>query len=97
MALSIQIQSFIISFFYGFLVSYLINLCYRLLFHSKKVFQIIFTFFFNFLVCLCYFFLLYLINGGVVHLYFLGLFLLGIFVGNLFSRRARRIFLEKRE
>jgi len=95
MTLSIQIQSFIVSFFYGFLVSYLINLCYRFLFLSKKTFQIIFTFFLSFSICLFYFFILYIINGGVVHLYFLILVLLGTLIGNLFSRKARRLFLKK--
>lgn len=95
MALSVQIQSFIVSFFYGFLVSYLMNLCYRFLFLSKKTFQMIFTFLFSFFICLFYFFLLYLINGGVVHLYFLILVILGTFIGNLFSRKARRVFFKK--
>ena len=90
MELSVQIQSFLASFFYGFLLSYLINLCYHGLFLSKKSFQIPFTFFFCFSVCISYFFLLYLINGGVVHFYFLVLVGIGIVVGNFFSRKARR-------
>lgn len=92
MELSVQIQSFVVSFIYGFLLSYLINLCYTGLFLSKKFFRVPFTFFFCFSVCILYFYFLYLINGGVVHFYFLALVAIGIFVGNLFSRKARKVF-----
>ena len=95
MELGVQIQSFIVSFFYGFLLSYLINLCYRGLFLSKKIFRIPFTFFFSISVWLLYFFLLYLINGGVLHIYFLLLVFIGWAIGNLFSRKARRVFLRE--
>lgn len=96
MSLTVQIQSFIVSFFYGFILSYFINLCYSWLFLSKRIFRIIFNFLFCISSLLLYFYFLYLINGGVVHIYFLILFLCGILIGNIFSRRSR-IFKKKKE
>lgn len=90
MELSIQFQSLIVSLVYGILLSYLIKICYRWLFLSKKVFQIPFTLFFGICICLVYFYLLYWVNGGIVHLYFLFLVIVGWFLGNSISNSSRK-------
>lgn len=90
MELSIQFQSLVVSFIYGILLSYLIKICYRWLFLSKKAFRIPFTLFFGVCICLVYFYLLYWVNGGIVHLYFLFLVVLGCILGIFISNGSRR-------
>ncbi len=85
MELSVQLQSMVVSFSYGILLSYLLRLFYSWLFLSKKVFRIIFTFLFCFTICIFYFYCLYLINGGVIHFYFLFLLGFGVWLGTRFA------------
>ena len=82
MELPVQIKSIIMSFLYGILYSVNFNLFYNLLFTKYKMINIITNFFFNIISFGIYFLLLYIINQGVVHLYFLVSFLLGFLIYN---------------
>lgn len=89
MELSVQIQSLVFSFVYGFIVSYVINLCYHHLFYGKLVYQIIWNFVVVVGVCLLYFISMKAINNVVLHPYFYLLVLIGYLVGNIFSFKIR--------
>ena len=91
MTLGVQIQSFIFSFVFGFLFSYGLNLLYKRLFTGKIIFQIIWNFLFVVGSCLIYFYFMKIINHASIHIYFLGMTLIGYLVGNLFSSRVRKI------
>ena len=71
MSLLVQIQSFSISFLYGIFLSFMFNLLYNFLFTKYLVINIINNLFFSFVAFGIYFFLLYLVNNGIVHIYFL--------------------------
>jgi len=91
MNLGVQIQSFIFSFVFGFLFSYGLNFLYKRLFTGKIIFKIIWNFFFVVGSCLIYFYFIIIINHASIHIYFLGMALIGYLVGNLFSSRVRKI------
>ena len=90
MSLEVQIQSLIYSFVFGIFFSYTINLNYRYLFSSTKVFKIIINFLFILVHVLLYFILLKMINSGVLHIYFLLVMLIGVLFGHYYSKRLRK-------
>lgn len=71
MSLLVQMQSLSISFLYGIFLSLTFNLLYNFLFTKYLIINIISNLFFSFVVFGIYFFLLYLVNNGIVHIYFL--------------------------
>ena len=71
MELLVQIQSFSVSFLYGIFLSLIFNLFYNFLFTKYIIINIITNLFFSFVVFGLYFLFLYLVNNGVVHIYFL--------------------------
>ena len=81
MSLKVQILSFIFSFVYGLLFSGLVKINYNVLFLAKKKIQIIGNFLFLLDMALCYFLIIRYINDGILHIYFLILFLFGWYVG----------------
>lgn len=80
MELSIQIYSFVVSFVFGGLFYFLLDLFNKLIIKFKLVLKIIFSFFFIMLMSFLYFVILLYVNNGVVHIYFL----LSILVGYIF-------------
>ena len=90
MNLEVQIQTLISSFVFGYLFAFIFNLLYQKLFLSKKIYKIIYNIILVYSCVILYFLMLYLINGGVLHLYFLFTLLGGYAVGNIFSRKLRR-------
>jgi len=90
MSLEVQIQSLIYSFVFGVFFSYTVNLNYRYLFSSKKVFKIIMNLLFVLVHVLLYFILLRKINSGVLHIYFLLMIIFGFLFGNYYSRKIRK-------
>lgn len=89
MELEIQIQSLALSFFYGLFISLIFNLLYFLFFHENKLIKITLTFIFIFLIISLYFYLLFIINGGIVNFYFIIFSIIGFYIGNLKVRRIR--------
>ena len=72
MILDLQIKSFVLSFLYGIFFAFMFNLLYNFLFTKYKVFNIISNIMFSILLFGFYFLLLFNINEGVIHMYFLG-------------------------
>ena len=90
MNLKIQVFSFVFSFFYGILFSFLMNLHYQYLFHKCKVFKVVFTLLFLLDMALLYFLLLRIINGGIIHIYFYLLLFLGFYVSFPILKKIRK-------
>lgn len=76
----IQLLSFLFSFLFGILFSIMSKMHYDLVYRLKKWLQYIFTFLFILDVSLFYILILYYINHGVVHLYFIALTFVGYYV-----------------
>ncbi|MDD6223523.1 MAG: hypothetical protein PUB18_00795 [bacterium] len=90
MELSVQIQSFVVSFVFGFLFSYVVNIFYQYLFKGKICVQIFWNFVLVLGSSLLYFYILKVINHAVIHLYFLAMVVIGYLCGNLFSYKVRK-------
>ena len=91
MSLQVQILSFIASFLFGVLFAFLVNFHYELLFSKKKWFQIVMNFIFVIDMALLYFLVLKWLNGGIVHLYFYGVILLGFLTSYSRTKKVRGI------
>jgi len=71
MSLIIQIQSIAVSFLFGIVFSVIYNILYFILYTKYWFINLISNLLFSFIMFGLYFYLLLLINNGVVHLYFL--------------------------
>lgn len=96
MNLDTQIMSLLFSFGYGIVVSYLFNLNYNFIYKSSILYKIVINFLFCVNLGLIYFLLIKCINNGIVHIYFILMFLLGF---SLFVKRYKflREFLKVKE
>jgi len=77
MELSTQLLSLIFSFAYGIVVSYLFNLNYNFIYKTSFLYKIVINILFCVNLGLIYFLLIKVINLGVIHIYFVLMFLLG--------------------
>ena len=77
MDLSTQIMSLIFYFSYGVLVSYLYNLNYNFIYKTSILYKVVINILFCINLGLVYFLLMKVINHGVVHIYFILMFILG--------------------
>ena len=82
MSLIVQIKSIALSFGYGIVFSLIYNLSYFLLYTKYKLVNIISNIFFSIIVFGVYFFLLYIVNDGCIHPYFLLAFFSSFFLYN---------------
>ena len=80
MDISLQLLSFIFSFSYGIIISYLVNLCYNFLYKTRIIYRIFINILFSINLSLIYFLLIKVINNGVIHIYFIFTLLLGYFL-----------------
>lgn len=90
MSLTVQLQSFFVSFLYGIFFALCFNLSYKYLFIKKKIAKVILNFLFNLNMCLFYFLILKKINYGVLHFYFFVLLYLGFLLGNKLTKKLRK-------
>lgn len=84
MDLDTQIMSLIFSFAYGIIVSYVFNLNYNFIYNTSILYKIVINILFSINLGLIYFLLMKVINHGVIHIYFVLVFLLGF---SLFVKR----------
>ncbi len=89
MTLLVQIQSLTFNFLYGIFSSFMFNLLYHLLFTNSMVLNIITNLFFLFTMSSLYFYFLFQINFGIIHIYYFLLFGLGFFCYNFLFKKIR--------
>ena len=77
----LQILCIIISFIYGIVISigYRFN---KKLNTSNFIWQLIFSILYSFIVVLLYIIIIYKINGGIFHIYFIFALIIGYFMSN---------------
>ena len=88
MSLKVQVISFIFSFLYGCILFILFRLQKRVLFSRNKKKRVILSFIFCISISIVYFILIYFINNGVLHLYFLLLIIFGFLVTHNFLKKC---------
>lgn len=105
MELSTQLMSLIFSFAYGILVSYLFNINYNFIYKSSILYKVVINILFCINLGLIYFLLIKVINHGVIHIYFLFMFLLGFcifvkkydFLRNIIKVKESVVIIKKRK
>jgi len=71
MTLKIQIISFLFSIFYGLFIHVIYNISYKYLYCQKKIFSFLNSFIFTLDIVLIYFKIFYIINNGIINIYFI--------------------------
>lgn len=92
MNLDTQIATLVISFLYGMVFSFLVNVNYKYLYHNKVLPRILFTFMFIFANVLIYFIILRKINQAILHPYSLGMILVGFCLEHYLRHLVVRLF-----
>ena len=96
MNLIIQIESICMSFLFGIFFSLIYNLLYFLLYTKYMIINIITNLFFSLVTFGVYFILLYIVNSGQIHVYFLIIMFLSFYLYNKIFVKLR-VKLLKRE
>lgn len=82
MNLIVQIQSLAASFLYGIVFSFSFNIMYAFLFSKYRLLNVFTNICFSLLIFGVYYIILYLINGGIIHIYFLILLFASFYLYN---------------
>lgn len=89
MSLAIQIQTIAYTFLFGIYIALLFNLLYRVLFTKSIFLNLISNFLFVIFNSILYFYILFLIDSGRIHIYLLFVFLISFFLYNLLFKKIR--------
>lgn len=93
---NMQLISFLISFIYGIIFYYLTIFNFRLIRDLKIYLQHIITFIYVLDMIIIYIILLYHLNKGYFHIYFIGTVFMGYFVGFITNKRIfSKIYVNK--
>ena len=87
MSSNIQLISIFISFLYGIIFYYLTYLNFKLIDILKVIYKHIITFIFVLDIAIIYMLILYKLNNGYFHIYFIFMAIFGFFVGYLFHKK----------
>lgn len=83
----IQLVCLIFSFFYGMFISYFNDFHYNLIKNKIFLFKIVSSILYVYFISLLYVYILYRINYGIIHIYFVILLLLGFFISGVKKRK----------
>jgi len=88
MELKIQIISLFVSFLFGIFLFVMVKINYKYLFSVKNnKLKVLFNFIFCLDLSLLYFLILYFLNNGTLHMYFLLLIIFGFLLSYNFSKK----------
>ena len=84
---TMQLISFIVSFFYGVIFYYLSLFNFKIIEGLKKYLQNIITFIFVIDIIIIYIIIIYNLNKGYFHIYFIFTVFIGFFVGIFINKK----------
>lgn len=87
----LQLISFIFSFLFGIFFYFTSLLNYKLIKKQSSFFKYVITTIYIFNISFIYILLMYKINYGIIHLYFLFLLFFGFLFGWIYSKKLRKI------
>ena len=90
MNLEIQIQTIFVSVILGMFSSLVFNVFYRLLYSKYIITKILSNLIYSLTIFTLFFYVLFIVNNGVVHIYFILLFIIGFIIGNLNLKKIRK-------
>lgn len=88
MGLKEQLLSFLFSFLYGFVVIFAYKISYKYLYFGKNIYKFLNSLLFMIDLSLIYFKMFYIINGGIINIYFI---LITVLTFIYFKDRIRKI------
>lgn len=101
MDLNTQIVTLLVSFIYGIIFSFLVDIHYKYLYQKKIIFRVMFTFVFIITNVLVYFIVLKKINEAILHPYALGMIFVGFCLEHHFHRlvanHLKKCYTERRK
>ena len=89
MDLEVQIQSVFVSVIIGMISSTFYNIFYFLINNRNLLLKVLSNIIYSFIVFTMFFYVLFLVNNGIVHIYFIMLFIFGFVVGNINMKKIR--------
>ena len=87
MRIEIQLICFFISFLYGMLINFSMRVHRKLLKKAYLVSKILIYFLATFIMVIMYVDVLFFVNNGNFHIYFMFMIILGFFVGRKFTNK----------
>lgn len=87
---SLQLLSFLVSFLFGIVFSFFSRYHYDMVYSLKTLPRYVLTFLFILDMSLFYILLLYYVNDGTVHLYFVAVTFLGYFLEKVLSPYVKK-------
>ena len=100
MTAQIQLITLSISYLYGFLFYYLSKINYLIIQNKKRFYQSLITILFMYNIVLIYIIIIFKINNGIFHLYFIFMIALGFYTNLILTKKMLknvkcRSFIEK--
>jgi hypothetical protein len=86
-SIDLQIKSLIFSFVFGILFALIFDVNQKLIYEKNNWYRWLVSFSLVFIFTMGYFLILKYLNGGVLHLYFIFMIVLGILVYNKFFHK----------
>lgn len=91
MNLETQMKLLLFSFAFGIFFALMIDINHKFLYNPKKLFKIIFSFFFVLVNVFIYFLILKKINEGILHIYSFICIILGFFIETIIKKKVVKI------
>lgn len=91
MNLETQIKLILFSFSFGAFLGFMIDINFKFLYDSKKIYRAFFTFFFVVVNAFLYFLILQKINNGIIHTYSIFCIILGFFSEHFIMKRVVKV------
>lgn len=95
MSLDIQINTLLASFLYGIFFSRMLNINYKFVYESKKIYRIIISFLFIMVNVLIYFIILMRVNNGILHNYGILSIILGVLFDHFIVTKLLKMFTKQ--
>lgn len=86
----LQLLSFLVSFLFGIFFYFTSLLNYKIIKKHSVVLQYMITFAYILDISLLYILLMYKVNYGIIHIYFVGMLFLGFVFGWLYCKKLRK-------
>ena len=95
MSLIEQIKVISFTFIFGIIFSFLYNIFYKYLYYKKKYIRIFINYFFFLIISSIYYYFVYQLNGGVIHIYMLLVFIISFLLYNKLFKKIRLVDMVK--
>lgn len=93
----LQLISFLVSFIYGIFFYYTSLLNYKMIKNHSIIIKYIITFVYILNISLIYILIMYKVNFGIIHIYFIIVLFLGFYFGSVYCKKLRKFCKVKKK